>query len=158
MPSDDGFRWNDDKDRWPKAKEPNPEESVPRSEFWAIHGTPQDDDLVSQSEDLGLERETRLKAEEEGWEQGNQNAEHESGRYQLDSISSMFTVRMQFLAGTTNYHLDLLTSEIMPVAVSGFEACKTPTCWTLVKMKVDFFVPADKLSSLPDQALELSAQ
>ena len=69
MPSDDGFRFNNDKGRaplWPIAKEPNPEESIPGSEFWAMGGTLQDDDLVSQSENLGLERETRTKAGEEG--------------------------------------------------------------------------------------------
>ena len=50
MPSDDGFRFNDDKGRtplWPIAKEPNPKESVPRPKFWAIGRTLQDDDLVS---------------------------------------------------------------------------------------------------------------
>jgi hypothetical protein len=69
MPSDDSFRFNDDKGRtplWPIAMEPNPEESVPRSKFWAIGGTLQDDDLMAQSDDLGLERETRSKAGEEG--------------------------------------------------------------------------------------------
>ena len=69
MPGDDGFRFNNDKGRaplWPIAKEPNPEESIPGSEFWAMGGTLQDDDLVSQSENLGLERETRTKAGEEG--------------------------------------------------------------------------------------------
>ena len=69
MPSDDGFRFNNDKGRaplWPIAKEPNPEEAVPRSKFWAVGGTLQDDDLVSQSEDFGLECETRSKAGEEG--------------------------------------------------------------------------------------------
>jgi len=69
MPGYDGFWFNNDKGRaplWPKAKEHNPEESVTRSKFWAIGGTLQDDDLVSQSEDLGLERETRSKAGEEG--------------------------------------------------------------------------------------------
>ena len=61
--------FNDDKGRaplWPKAKEPNPEESAPRSEFWAIDGTLQDEDLVPQSKDLGLECEAGSKAVEEG--------------------------------------------------------------------------------------------
>jgi len=50
----------------PKSKKPDPEESVPRSNFGAIGGTLQDDDLVSQSEDFGLENETRSKADEDG--------------------------------------------------------------------------------------------
>ena len=67
MPSDDGFRFNNDESRSPhrpEAKEPDPEESVPRSKFWAIDRSFQDDDLVSESEDLGLEREVRSKAGE----------------------------------------------------------------------------------------------
>ena len=69
VPSDDSFRFNNDKGRaplWPIAKEPNPEEAVPRSKFWAVGGTLQDDDLVSQSEYLDLECETRSKAGKEG--------------------------------------------------------------------------------------------
>ena len=48
------------------TKEPNPKESVPRPKYWATSGTLQDDDLASQSEDFGLERETRFQAGEEG--------------------------------------------------------------------------------------------
>jgi hypothetical protein len=50
MPGNNGFWFNDDEGRaplGPKAKEPDPEESVPRSKSWAIGGTLQDDDLVS---------------------------------------------------------------------------------------------------------------
>jgi hypothetical protein len=69
MPDDDGFRFDKDESReplGPEAKEPNPEESVPRSKFWAICGTRQNDDLVSKSENLSLERETRFQASEDG--------------------------------------------------------------------------------------------
>ena len=69
VPSDDSFRFNNDKGRTPLrpiTKEPNPKESVPRPKYWATSGTLQDDDLVSQSEDFGLERETRFQADEEG--------------------------------------------------------------------------------------------
>ena len=68
MPGDDCFRFNNDESRSPhrpEAKEPDPEESVPRSKFWAIDRSFQDDDLVSESEDLGLEREARSKAGDE---------------------------------------------------------------------------------------------
>jgi len=64
-----GFWFNDNESRSPhgaEAKEPNPEESVSRSRFWAIDGTFQDDDLVPESEDFGLERETRSNAGKEG--------------------------------------------------------------------------------------------
>jgi hypothetical protein len=65
MPGDDGFPFNDDESGAPlgsKAQEPDPEESVLSSKFWTIDGTFQDDDLVSQGEDLSLEREARSKA------------------------------------------------------------------------------------------------
>ena len=68
MPGDDRFRFDNDESRaplGPVAQEPNPEEPVPRSKFWAMDGTFQDDDLVSESEDFGLKRETRSKAGEE---------------------------------------------------------------------------------------------
>ena len=67
MPGNDCFRFNNDESRSPhrpEAKEPDPEESVPRSKFWAIDRSFQDDDLVSESEDLGLKREVRSKAGE----------------------------------------------------------------------------------------------
>ena len=69
MPGDDGFRLDDDESRaplGPKAKEPNPDESVPRSEFGTMGGTFQDDDLMPQSEDFGLQRKARSKAVENG--------------------------------------------------------------------------------------------
>ena len=69
MPTNDCIRFNNNESRaplGPKAKEPNPEESVPKSEFGPVGGTFQDDDLLSQSEDLGLEREARSKAGEKG--------------------------------------------------------------------------------------------
>jgi hypothetical protein len=69
MPSDDRFRFDEDESRAPlrpEAQETNPEEPVPRSKLWAIDGTFQDDDLVSQGDDFGLERETRSKADKEG--------------------------------------------------------------------------------------------
>jgi hypothetical protein len=69
MPGNDGIRFNNDESRaplGPKAQEPNPKESVPRSKFWAVRGTFQDDDLVSESQDFGLERETRSKAGKDG--------------------------------------------------------------------------------------------
>jgi hypothetical protein len=48
----------------PKPKDPDPKESVPRQKLRATCGTLQEDDLMSQSEDFGLERETRPKAGE----------------------------------------------------------------------------------------------
>jgi hypothetical protein len=61
LPGDDRFRFDNDESRaplGPEAQEPNPEESVPCTKFGPIgDGTFQDDDLMSQSEDLGLERE-----------------------------------------------------------------------------------------------------
>jgi hypothetical protein len=69
MPGDNGFRFNNNESRaplGPEAKEPNPDESVPRSESGTVGGTFQDDDLMSQSEDFGLERKARSKAGEEG--------------------------------------------------------------------------------------------
>ena len=71
MPGDNGFRFSNNESRaplGPEAKEPNPEESIPGSEFWAMGGTLQDDDLVSQNEDFGLELEARSKAGEKGCE------------------------------------------------------------------------------------------
>ena len=65
MPGDNGFRFSNNESRaplGPEAKEHNPEESIPQSRSWATGGTLQDDDLVSQNEDFGLERETRSKA------------------------------------------------------------------------------------------------
>jgi hypothetical protein len=67
MPGHDGFWFNNDENRaplGPKAKEPDPEEPVPRSKSWAMDGAFQGDDLMSQSEDLGLQCETRSKAGE----------------------------------------------------------------------------------------------
>jgi hypothetical protein len=47
----------------PEAQEPDPAESVRGSKFGPTgNGTSQDDDLVSQDEDLGLERKARSKA------------------------------------------------------------------------------------------------
>ena len=61
MPGEHSFGFNNDEGRAPlrpEEQKPNPEESVPRSEFWAVSGTFQDDDLVPQSENLGLESES----------------------------------------------------------------------------------------------------
>ena len=69
MPGDDGFRFDDGESRaplGPEAQKPDPEESISSSKLGAIDGTAQDDDLVSQSEDLSLERKARSKAGEEG--------------------------------------------------------------------------------------------
>jgi hypothetical protein len=70
MPSDDRLRFDNDEGRaplGPEAQEPDPEESVPGSNFGpAGNGTSQDDDLMSQGEDLGLERKARSKAGEDG--------------------------------------------------------------------------------------------
>jgi len=70
MPSDDRLRFDNDESRaplGPEAKEPDPEESVPSLKFGPTgNGTPQDDNLVSQGEDLGLEREARSEAIEDG--------------------------------------------------------------------------------------------
>jgi hypothetical protein len=61
MPGNDGIRFNNDESLaplGPKAQEPNPKESVPRSKLGSIGSrTLQDDDLVPQREDLGLESE-----------------------------------------------------------------------------------------------------
>ena len=65
MPGDDGLRFDNEESRVPlrpESKKPNPDESVPSSEFWTMGGTFQDDDLVSQSEGLGLECEAGSKA------------------------------------------------------------------------------------------------
>jgi hypothetical protein len=70
MPGDDRPWLDNDESRAPlrpEAQEPDPEESVPGSKFGPTgNGTSQDDDLMSQGEDLGLERKARLKAGEEG--------------------------------------------------------------------------------------------
>jgi hypothetical protein len=70
MPGDDRLRFDNDESRapfGPEAEEPDPEESVPGSKFGPTgNGTSQDDDLVSQGEDLGLERKARSKAGEDG--------------------------------------------------------------------------------------------
>jgi hypothetical protein len=69
MPGNDGFRFNNDESRTPlgpDSQEPNPEKPVSRSRFWATDRTFKDDDLVSESGDFGLERETRSKGCKEG--------------------------------------------------------------------------------------------
>jgi hypothetical protein len=58
---------------------------------------------VAQSNDLNLELTPRSQTENDGGEQGNQDAKHESRGYQFDPVSAMFSIWMEFSAATTKF-------------------------------------------------------
>jgi len=47
---------------------------------------------VAQGNNLNLEVMPRLQTENDGGEQGKQDAEHESRSYQFDAVSAMFSI------------------------------------------------------------------
>jgi hypothetical protein len=57
-------------------------------------------DLMPQGKNLNLKRTPCSKTGEQGGEQRKQNIMHESGGYQFDSISAMFSIHTEFSAGT----------------------------------------------------------
>jgi len=55
---------------------------------------------VAQSNGLNLELMSRSQTENDGGEQGNQDANHESRGYQFDPASAIFSIWMEFSAAT----------------------------------------------------------
>jgi len=92
----------------PDTREPNPKHSVPGPKSWpAGNRTPQDVDLAAQSNDLNLELTPRSQTENDGGEQGNQDAKHESRGYQFDPVSAIFSIWTEFSAVGINTYFKM---------------------------------------------------
>jgi hypothetical protein len=87
----------------PDTREPNPKHFVPGPKSWpAGNRTPQDVDLVAQSNDLNLELPPSSQTENDGRKQRNQDAIHESRGYQFDRVRAIFSIWTEFSAARPN--------------------------------------------------------
>ena len=108
MPGDHRLRFHDAKGRSPvrpHTGEPDPEETIGDRQPQALFLVPalEDEKLMAQGKDFCLECNSCTERITQDGEQGNQGRHHRRVGYRSFALSSIDTVRIEFLVGTASY-------------------------------------------------------